>query len=382
MIKQIWARNYRSLAKVNVHLEPLTVFVGPNGSGKSNLVDVLRFISDALRLGLDSAVRERRGIDQLRRWQPNEIGRRYDLEIGLSVKTEAVAGEYSFVLSSRARGEYRVKEERCLVHLNGFSAEVGFEIRDGKWMRRPTEIDAPISSRALALPLVASLERYQKLYNLLTGMSFYNIFPNALTEPQQPSNPYPLEEHGENLASFLEELHDTQRKKKEFRRGLEDALRRATGDIIGYNVNRAGGFLVINLRHQYEDLGKTQPLFTLSQESDGTLRILGILAALYQDPPRPLIAIEEPELTIHPGAMSVLWEEIENAVERSQIILTTHSPDLLDMCRAEQLRVVDKTGGITEVGPIAEEQRQIIQERLFMPGQLLRAHGLHRVWKE
>jgi predicted ATPase len=143
-----------------------------------------------------------------------------------------------------------------------------------------------------------------------------------------------------------------------------------------------GGYLVIDLRHQYADLGESEPWFSLLQESDGTLRILGILAALYQDPPRKLIAIEEPELTIHPGAMSVLWEEIESAAERSQIILTTHSPDLLDMCRAEQLRVVEKVRGITEIGPIAEEQKKIIQQRLFAPGQLLRAHGLHRVWEE
>jgi predicted ATPase len=382
MIERVWTRNYRSLAKVNVHLEPLTVFVGPNGSGKSNLVDVLRFVSDALQLGLDSAVRERGGIDYLRRWQPSEMGRRYDVEIGLSVKTQAMAGEYSFVLSSKPRGEYRVKEERCLLHISGYSAEVGFEIRDGSWMKRPTEIDAPTSSRALVLPLVASLERYQKLYNLLTGMSFYNIFPNELARLQQPTNPYPLEEHGENLASFLEELYDTKWKNNKFRRGLEDALRRATGDITGYKVRRVEGFLVINLRHQYADLGEGEPWFSLSQESDGTLRILGILAALYQDPPRTLIAIEEPELTIHPGAMSVLWEEIESAAERSQIIITTHSPDLLDMCRAEQLRVVEKSGGITEVGPIAEEQKKIIQQRLFAPGQLLRAQGLHRVWEE
>jgi predicted ATPase len=203
-----------------------------------------------------------------------------------------------------------------------------------------------------------------------------------LARLQQPTNPYPLEEHGENLASFLEELYDTKWKNNKFRRGLEDALRRATGDITGYKVRRVEGFLVINLRHQYAELGEGEPWFSLSQESDGTLRILGILAALYQDPPRTLIAIEEPELTIHPGAMSVLWEEIESAAERSQIIITTHSPDLLDMCQAEQLRVVEKSDGITEVGPIAEEQKQIIQKRLFAPGQLLRAQGLHRVWEE
>jgi predicted ATPase len=382
MIKRMWARNYRSLADVDVDLERLTVFVGLNGSGKSNLVDALRFISDALKLGLDSAVRERGGIDYLRRWQRGQAGRRSDIEVGLSIEAQAMAGEYSFTLSSGPRGEYRVKEELCTLDLDNYSAEVGFGIKDGTWVRRPSEIEAPISTRALVLPLLASLERYQKLYRFLTGMGFYNLIPKELTKPQAPTNAYPLEDRGENLASFLEELNTARQDEIKFRRGLEDALRRATGDITGYKVNRAGGFLIINLRHQHADIDESGPSFPLAQESDGTLRILGILAALYQEPPRTLITIEEPELTIHPGAMSVLWEEIEIAAERSQIILTTHSPDLLDMCRAEQLRVVEKVKGITEVGPIAEEQRQIIQERLFAPGQLLRAQGLHRVWEE
>ena len=110
--------------------------------------------------------------------------------------------------------------------------------------------------------------------------------------------------------------------------------------------------------------------------------MLGILSALYQTPPRGLIALEEPELTIHPGAMSLLWEEILEATRRRdgqmQVVLTTHSPDLLDMCEADQIRVVEKINGITHVGPVAEDQKQIIQQKLFAPGQLLQAQGLIR----
>ena len=61
-----------------------------------------------------------------------------------------------------------------------------------------------------------------------------------------------------------------------------------------------------------------------------------------------------------------------------QVVLTTHSPDLLDMCEADQSRVVEKINGITHVGPVAEDQKQIIQQKLFAPGQLLQAQGLIR----
>ncbi|MGC8945575.1 MAG: AAA family ATPase [Anaerolineae bacterium] len=67
-IHRLEVRNYRSLAEVSLELSPLTVLVGPNGSGKSNIVDVLRFISDAMNLGLDSAIGKRGCTSTPARW--------------------------------------------------------------------------------------------------------------------------------------------------------------------------------------------------------------------------------------------------------------------------------------------------------------------------
>ena len=103
--------------------------------------------------------------------------------------------------------------------------------------------------------------------------------------------------------------------------------------------------------------------------------MLGILMALYQDPSCTLIALEEPELTVHPYIMVRLWDELVDASDRIQIILTTHSPDLLDLCTVEQLRVVEKVEGITYVGLLDERQSRLIQEDRFAPGQVLKALG-------
>jgi predicted ATPase len=116
----------------------------------------------------------------------------------------------------------------------------------------------------------------------------------------------------------------------------------------------------------------------LSQESDGTLRILSILAAVYQQPPRPLVTIEEPELNIHPGALGVLADVLEEASMRSQVVITTHSPDLIDHFSVDALRVVEKVGGLTEVGQVTESQRQTVHEMLFSTGELMRMEGLRR----
>ncbi len=371
MIKRLRVKNYRSLADVDVTLEPLTVLVGHNGSGKSNLIDVLRFAQDAMR-GLDAAIVNRHGMSALRRW--SEKGRPYDIEINLEIRTDEITGQYGFTLGSERRGQYRVKRELCMLSQRGDNARtVHFETNNGQWVKKPSDIAPLIEDNTFVLPLIAQIEPYRYLYTFLTGMSFYNIFPNALTEPQKPANPYPLDEHGINLASTLREL---QRTKSSLLPELEASIQAVMPDVVDFQVNQVGGYLVTKLRHRISDLSRA--MFELSQESDGTLRMLGILTALFQDPPRTLLALEEPELTIYPGALQLLWEEIESASERSQIILTTHSPDLLNMCKADYLRIVEKINGTTYIDPVAEIQKQAIQERLFAPGELLRAQGLHR----
>lgn len=371
MIKSVWVKNYRSIADIRVDLEPVTILVGHNGSGKSNFVDVFRFIYDTFRLGLDAAIVNRHGMSALRRWSAK--GRPYDVEIGLEIETEQISATYNFVLGSERRGEYSVKREYCYIKEMSGKIDVHYETRNGSWVHAPKEIRPQINDRALLLPLLTTTEPYTKLYDYLTSFAFYNIFPNALSEPQKPANPYPLDEHGANLASTLREM---QRSKSLLMDSLRESISTVLPDVVDFQVTQVGGYLVTKLRHEMSNDGRA--MFELSQESDGTLRMLGILVALYQDDQRTLLTLEEPELTIHPGALHVLWDEIEAAGDRSQVLITTHSPDLLDLCQVQQLRVVEKVQGVTLIDPIDETQRAVIQERLFAPGELLRAQGLQR----
>lgn len=371
MIKSVWVKNYRSIADIRVNLEPVTILVGHNGSGKSNFVDIFRFIYDAVRLGLDAAIVNRHGMSALRRWSAK--GRPYDVEIGLTIETDQIHATYSFTLGSERRGEYNVKRENCYIGEITTQYDVHYETNNGSWVYPPKDIHPQINDRSLLLPLLATTEPYRKLYDYLTSFAFYNIFPNALSEPQKPANPYPLDEHGANLASTLREM---QRTKSTLMDSLRESISTVLPDVVDFQVSQVGGYLVTKLRHEMSNDGRA--MFELSQESDGTLRMLGILVALYQEDQRTLLTLEEPELTIHPGALSVLWDEIEAAGDRSQVLITTHSPDLLDLCQVEQLRVVEKVEGATLIDPIDEAQRIAIQKRLFAPGELLRAQGLRR----
>jgi predicted ATPase len=381
MIQRLWAKNFLSLANVNVELEPITVLVGRNAAGKSNFVDVLRFISEAIQLGLDTAVSRRKGIGAIRRLPRAGESGEQDIELGLEFHLGTLSGSYAFSLSDEVeqdngqqrRGRHRIKRELCHLHRPGNEKEViGFEINEGQWVKRPQEMAPPIQPGSLILPLLSGIAPYEQLYNYLVGMSFYTGFlAESIRRPQKADSGYPLAEHGENLASALRQLQKNQNPL--FLRALQAAI----PEITSYKVAPIEGYLIVGLNHQTSEQNGEQ-VFGLSDESDGTLRLLTILAALNQEPPRNLIVIEEPELHIHPGALAILWEEFEAAAARSQIILTTHSPDLLDFCRAEQLRVVEKIEGITQVGPIEEAQKRMIQKRLIAPGQLLQAEGLHR----
>ena len=115
--------------------------------------------------------------------------------------------------------------------------------------------------------------------------------------------------------------------------------------------------------------------------SDGTLRALGILVALFQGgtEKRPsLVAIEEPEVALHPSAAAVLREALTVSAKRSQILITSHSPDLLDdrAIHADSLIAVTADGGVTQIAALDGASRKVLRQGLYTPGELLKLNQL------
>ena len=388
MITRVQVKNFRSCADVDVNLGALTVLVGRNGAGKSSFLDVLRFVRDALRMGFEVAVDNRHGIVAVRRWAPRKP---YNVEVGLTVKTPRLWGEYSFVISSGQQGAYRRSRETCRVGKEPNKVDDAFEIKGSEWIVRPKGLlreldDAPLrtdrlgkltETDTLVLPNMALFSpMFSRLRHELIG-SFYSIFPNTLRLPQKPSNENQLSDHGENFASVLRRL---EKNASRFSKLLR-ALGRVVDGVADLRVRSVGGYLVTELRH--EDLNpaaeERSAWFELDQESDGTLRLLGMLVALYQNQPRnALLALEEPENALHPGALAVLSDVLYEASQRNQIIVTTQSPDLISRFKVDELLVAERVGGSTRIGPIEEMQREAIEEQLFTSGDLLRIEGLRR----
>jgi predicted ATPase len=203
------------------------------------------------------------------------------------------------------------------------------------------------------------------------GVAVYSCFPNTLRSPQNPNPIRPMTSSGDNWASTLKSVN-----KSKWGAELTAALGRITGDIDGYRVTQAGGFLIPEFRHGIDGPKGSERWLGAAQESDGTLRIAAILTALFQEPPPSLIGFEEPELSVHPGALPILFDFLKEASTRSQILLTTHSPDLLDLMPIDGIRVVERNDGITTVAPVDERQRELVRKRLITTSNLLHAEGL------
>ena len=207
----------------------------------------------------------------------------------------------------------------------------------------------------------------------LSRIGLYHIFPNSLRDPQRVADSHPLATYGENLASAL---RDMIHKNSRFFPDLKGALAYAVPGVRDIRVSHAGSYYVIELNHERNGGNGRGTWFDLSHESDGTIRLLALLTALLQEPAPSLIGLEEPELAIHPGAMAVLSDTMTEAALRGQVLVATHSPDLIDRLPIESIRAVTAEGGATKVGRVSEHQLKSVKEALFTSGELHSMEGL------
>ena len=128
-ITRVVLRNYKSIAACQVPLGPLTFLVGPNGAGKSNFLDALRLVSESLTASLDHALRERGGINEVRRrssGHPTHFGIRLEFRL-----PEGTTGFYAFRVGARQKGAFEVQEEECCVHPAGSGESSRYRIEAG-----------------------------------------------------------------------------------------------------------------------------------------------------------------------------------------------------------------------------------------------------------
>jgi len=372
-IARIVLRNYKSIGYCDVRLGPLTFLVGVNGSGKSNFLDALHLVRDALNGSLDNALNERGGLGEVRRrssGHPTHFGIR--LEFALK---NGQRGHYAFNIGALRDRGYEVQAEECI--LNGISKGPFYRIDRGQLRDTSEQAFPAITSDRLALVAASGLAAFRPVFDVLSSFGFYNLNPKAMRELQKPQEGRLLKPAGENIASvvgYLEKFAPEQLNT------IEEYLQTVVPMVHGVSRKQVGP--METLEFQQDMAGAKHPWRFLAQNmSDGTLRALGVLVALFQsnrDYAPTLVGIEEPETALHPAASGALREALGRASRQTQVIVTSHSPDLLDDRKLDDslfLAVVSE-GGETKVAALDAASRQSLRNQLFSPGELLRINQL------
>ena len=374
-IRTITLRNYKSIAACRIDLPNLAFLVGPNGSGKSNLMDSLRFVSDSLNTSLDHALRDRGTVKEVRRksgGHPNHFSIRLDFNL-----PDGTIGHISFRIGAKPKGKFEVQHEECrLTNPSDSLNEHFYHVRSGKVADASFDLKPAAVPDRLFLVAASGFPEFRPAYDALSGLEVYNLNPKEIAAMQKPDPGEMLRRDGGNLASVFEQLPSNTQKH------INSYLLRIVKGLSGAETKAFGTQETIEFRQAIK--GQKHPWrFLASSMSDGTLRSLGVLVAIFQSMGKKalkplLVGLEEPEMALHPAAAGILLGALRDASANTQILVTSHSPDLLDNpdISAEAIFAVDNMDGITRIGQIDEAGKEVLRDRLFTPGELLRQNQL------
>jgi len=380
-LTRVRLKSYRSIAAANVELGPLLFLVGPNGSGKSNFLDALRLVSDSLLTSLDQALRARGGVSEVRR---RSTGHPTHFAIDLDFRGPYYSGKYGFTVAAVGGGGFRISREECDVWTTRTREEdpapgrTYFKIENGKLLEHSELVMPPVSDQRLYLVSAAGIEGFRLAFDGLAGISVFNINPDAMRRPQTPDAGDFLARDGSNIASVLHRLE-----RSDFGREVKPRIESYLQHIVPgmHSVSRENLGNWETLQFSQEVPGSKNPWhFQAQSVSDGTLRALGVLVSLFAGTGRTLspVGIEEPETALHPAAAGILLDALRDASERRQIIVTSHSPDLLDRndFELEELLAVRSSAGETKIGGLDKAGVLALRKQLYTPGELLRTDQL------
>ena len=375
-ITKIIIKRFRSFPTATLAFDNPLFVVGRNGSGKSNLSDAFSFVAEAMVSPLQAVFDRRGGIATVRnrssvKSAPPNIG----LAFELGPINGIAGGRFAFEVKALPNYGFQIVRAQCLVRKRDGS-RWWFDRTDA-WRSNADGLTPALESSALALPLVGGDERFAPIFRVLGGMRVYAIEPAKLREMQDPDSGVALRPDGSNAASVLQELtlrgEGAAATKAEINRILESIVP-ATKAVT---PKKHGNKLSMSFSQEWGSGKKLA--FDAFNMSDGTLRSLGLIMAVFQKPSPSLLVIEEPEATIHPGALGAIMDLIRKASKTMQVVVTTHSPDLLDAkwITEQNIRIVSWEEGASHLLLPSEATREAMRQHLMGAGELLRSNALH-----
>lgn len=325
-------KNFKSLGDIELNLRDLTIIVGANSSGKSNCLEALYFIAFILVKGkLPSTEAMPRFVRDSKDKISFEIvveddnnQAKYQVSLGLSDEKMAIASEHLLVNGKKVIDIVNGKGKVC--------------DEDGENPQK-YESDNEIAEE-LALKSAGKFGNKpftKKIANYIREWEFYNINPEEMKKYSLVIEAMKLKQEGTDDIPSL----DTKARKSEeilnyWATNNEEKFNQVSQELkeclkieLIHSKNNEGKFVKV-----LEEDGNQMPLFSMS---DGTLRIIAYCVLLYQSEIPPLISIEEPERNLHPGILKDVASIIKRLSQRTQVIFTTHSSQLLDCFETEEV---------------------------------------------
>ena len=374
MIHKLILKRFRSIPSDEVKFDNPTFFVGQNGSGKSNFVDAFAFLAETMASPLQAVFDRRGGISAVRN---RSSGRSYPPNLGLGVvlqnlNSDITSARYAFEIRALKNYGFEVVREQCRVQRQDGSLD-WFDRKTKKFDCSTKSLEPALEPNALVLPLVGGDMRFNAVLRFLAEMRVYQIEPSKLREMQDPDSGTGLRQDGSNTASVLREI---KRQSQDEWARICELLETIVPKTTCVEAKKHGNRLSLEFTQEWAESKKVK--FEAFNMSDGTLRALGLLTAVFQKPRPSVIVIEEPEATIHPGALGAVLDLIRHASRHMQVVVTTHSPELLDASWIEDrhLRIVSWQEGSTRVTPISDSSREALRQHLMGAGELLRSNAL------
>ena len=310
-LKSIHVENFRSLRDITLPLKPLTVLVGPNASGKSNALRALVMLKEMMideKLPLASTI-------QTLLW----AGGAHHINFQLHAQVGGIPTVYGLELKADADNPFAA-EELLVDDMKVISIQSGEGIVQDENGKNATRY----RSNKLALRSAGNYgdkPATNTLMEFMKGWEVYDFRPDRI---RQDFEKFPFDIDG--LAFWLSLWHKNDPDRFN---NVSESLAASTNFRIHQRTIYGNDWFYL--------LEKDNDPIPLVEASDGTLRLIAYYTMLSKCNFPPLIAIEEPERSLHPGALKDIAKILEQMAERSQVIITTHSSQLLDVFSAESL---------------------------------------------
>jgi predicted ATPase len=353
----MFAQNYRSLRSIRMDLAGVNIFIGENGVGKSNLYRALQLVQAAVRGSLAYEIAAEGGMASALWSGPRKQEKNFRIKLEVEVLDEERAITFRYRVEAGLRPpidaagfafEPQVKAEELSVETGSRPVTMMKRAGPGIMVRGPSgrmeEYPEKAMTSETAVSLLGDAGHYPEVGSFRRMVESWRFFHGFRTDRNSPlrqpclavTSPL-LNEDGSNMAAVFATLAHT--------RGDTVDLDRAIADAFG------GASLSIPEPGEYAEFGLTFPDFPLRvfqprELSDGQIRFLGLAAAIMSYRQPPLIALNEPEASLHPDMLPPLADMIAEASRSSQIWVVTHSQQLASLveerCGVRSKQVIRK----------------------------------------